>query len=135
MVSSKMGIRTLRRRVIIKQNDFLSLRRNCLKCDKTHPDPLYDRVTFEPININELEKQYLIGLLNGKVYEKNDPEKMSMERPYRYIRYFENYLYDKKYLGYKIHIDNEGDMFIQHRSNTPMHRIGWAIAEKDFIKK
>lgn len=133
MVSTKMGIRTLRRRVIIKENDFPLLRRDCLR-DNPGIGQLYDRVTFEPININELEKHYLIGLLNGKVYPDTDPEKLSIERPYRYIRYFSNYLYDSKYLGYKIHIDEIGDMYIQHRRNTPKLRIGWAIAEKDFTK-
>lgn len=128
-----MALRTLRRRVIIKENEFSGFRRRCL-CDNPGIGCLYDRVTFEPININDLEKRYLIDILNGKVYKDTDPEKQSIERPYRYIRYFENCLYDRKYLAYKIHIDEIGDMYIQYRSNTPKIRIGWATAEKDFTK-
>lgn len=128
-----MTLRTLRRRVIIKENEFTGFRRDCLR-NNPGIGRLYDRVSFKPININDLEKRYLIDILNGKVYKDTDPEKQSIERPYRYIRYFSNYLYSNKYLGYKIHIDETGDMYIQHRCNTPMYRIGWAIAEKDFTK-
>lgn len=133
MVSTKVGIRTLRRRVIIKENEFPTLRRDCLRINEGIGQ-LYDRVFFEPININDLEKRYLIDILNGKAYKDTDVEKRSIERPYRYIRYFENCLYDRKYLAYKIHIDEIGDMYIQYRSNTPKIRIGWATAEKDFSK-
>ena len=126
-------MRTLRRRVIIKENDFSKLRRDCLR-NTPGLGSLYDRVSFEPINIKDLEQRYMIDVLNGKVYAETDPEKQSIKRPYRYIRYFEKFLYNKSYLGYKVHINETGDMHLQHRKNTPMYRIGWAIAEKDFFK-
>jgi len=121
-----MRHKLLRRRCIIREYDFDRVRTEALAL--VGGDSLYDRVSFEPISRDSLEKQSVLLLLKGnKSWNNYVPNRY----PIHTLELFKDYLYDRKYLGWTASYDNEGQMWVQSRVNTPRTRLGWGIFEKD----
>ena len=121
-----MTHRLLRRRCIIREYDYQRVSREAL--DLFEGQPLYDRVSFEPISRDSLEKQSLLFLLKGQ----NSWNRFVPGRyPIHTLELFKDHLYDRKYLTWTATYDNEGQMWIQSRVNTPRTRLGWGVFEKD----
>lgn len=126
-----MALRTLRRKVIIREYDFNKVADHATG---SHDDgeALYDRVSFLPLNEENLEKLKVVEILKGKSgpLTQIDPEK-DFSRPRLLLHHLRDYLYNDKYVEWKITTDEEGYICVQSRINTPKTRIGWAVFEKD----
>lgn len=131
-----MAIKTLRRRVIIREYDFTRVRREALAPLATMGiiDTLYDRVSWTPLNLDALEKLQLQEILKGKTTPLADA-KWNLKHPATLIFKLQDYVYDKKYYkDWKITIDEDGYLCVQARSNTPKSRLGWGVFEKDISR-
>lgn len=127
-----MAIRTLRRKVIIREYDFNKVRDQAfapLLCMGI-PDTLYDRASFTPISQDNLEKLKVEEILRGKSINFKDV-KWDMKMPSRLVAQFKDHLYNARYYEWKITIDDDGYLCVQARSNTPKSRLGWGVFEKD----
>lgn len=126
-----MALRTLRRKVIIREYDFNKVAEYATE---THYDghALYDRVSFLPLNEENLEKLKVVEILKGKSgpLTQIDPEK-DFSRPRLLLYHLKDYLYSDKYVEWKITVDSDGYICVQSRKNTPRTRLGWGIFEKD----
>lgn len=130
MITTPSGIKILRRRVVIRENDFTKLRAAALQFK--HPQiPLYDTAEFAPINTRELETSYLMNILKGV--------KPGAEQYYsklqKYLNCLEHALYTSKYLNYKIFDDDTGQVYLQYRKDLKPVRLGWGLLEKQLGAK
>lgn len=113
----------LRRRCIIRQYDFLKV-----KARDPH-NILYDSYEFTPFTKIKLDQDAMWYTLKGK----KDPAQWLIENPPRSnIRRLQEYLYDKRYLDWYSWYDDEGDVCIQARKNTPISYLGWATFIKEY---
>lgn len=125
-----MAIRTLRRKVIIREYDF-----NKVAADATgaHFDgqSLYDRVSFLPLNEENLEKLKVVEILQGKEHTVLLKSDWNNNVPAMMLYQLRDYLYDKRYYDWRVSIDDQGFICVQARKNTPKTRLGWGVFEKD----
>jgi hypothetical protein len=121
-----MAIRTLRRKVIIREYDFEKVRNRAFS--PVGITSLYDRAEFIPLNKDLLEHQNLIKLL--KDGENRNPFKPTTV-PAIFLFNIREYLYDLKYVDWNSEYDDQGYIWVQSRKNTPRTRLGWGIFEKD----
>ena len=127
-----MAIRTLRRKVIIREYDFNKVRDQAfspLLCMGI-PDTLYDRASFTPISQDSLEKLKVEEILRGRSSTLKDI-RWENTMPSRLVAQFKDHLYNIRYYDWRITIDEEGYICVQARSNTPKSRLGWGVFEKD----
>ena len=127
-----MAIRTLRRKVIIREYDFNKVRDQAfapLACMGIL-DTLYDRAEFIPLNQDNLEKLKVVEILKGKHSTLKDI-RWENTMPSRLVAQFKDYLYNTRYYDWQVTIDEEGFICVQARKNTPKSRLGWGIFEKD----
>lgn len=127
-----MAVRTLRRKVIIREYDFNKVRDQAfapLSCMGI-PDTLYDRASFLPLNQDNLEKLKVVEILKGKHSTLKDI-RWENTMPSRLVAQFRDYLYNVRYYDWQVTIDEEGYICVQARKNTPKSRLGWGIFEKD----
>ncbi len=122
-----MALRTLKRKVIIREYDFNKVKEQAtgLYFDGT---ALYDRVSFYPINRDNLEKENLLRILKNP--DKTNPFKPT-EVPALLLFNIKDYLFNQKYIEWNAEYDNDGYIWVQARKNTPRSRLGWGIFEKD----
>lgn len=125
-----MAIRTLRRKVIIREYDFHKVRADALSVGVVSQYILYDRAEFVPLSQENLEKLKLIELLKGKenVLSKVDSD---LENPALLLYNLKDYLYDERYIKWNLDVDEDGYLCVQSRKNAPKTRIGWGVFEKD----
>jgi hypothetical protein len=129
MITVSPGIRVLRRRVLIRETDFPTLRRNALR--PNHPlSPLYDTAVFTPVNTTELANAYLMNLLKG---EQPGPEKY-YDTLKKYLHVQSHSLYNPNYLEYKIFDDSSGQIYLQYRKDSKPSKLGWGVLEKWYKK-
>jgi len=125
-----MALRTLRRKVIIREYDF-----NKVAADATgvHHDgqSLYDRVSFLPLNEENLEKLKVVEILQGKEHTVLLKSDWNNNVPAMMLYQLRDYLYDKRYYDWRVSIDDQGFICVQARKNTPKTRLGWGVFEKD----
>ncbi len=125
-----MALRTLRRKVIIREYDF-----NKVAADATgaHFDgqSLYDRVSFLPLNQENLEKLKVVEILQGKEHTVLLKSDWNNNVPAMMLYQLRDYLYDKRYYDWRVSIDDQGFICVQARKNTPKTRLGWGVFEKD----
>lgn len=119
-----MAIKILRRKVIIREYDFNKVKHNAQKLS------LYDRMSFVPLNEDNLEKLKLQEILRGKTGIMTTVD-IDFEMPRKLVRELKDYLYSDQYYHWKITVDEEGYLCVQSRKNTPTTRLGWGIFEKD----
>ena len=127
-----MAIRTLRRKVIIREYDFNKVRDQAfapLACTGI-PDTLYDRASFLPLNQDNLEKLKVAEILRGKSSTLKDI-RWESAMPARLVAQFKDHLYNVRYYDWHVTIDEEGYICVQARKNKPKSRLGWGIFEKD----
>ena len=126
-----MAIRTLRRRVIIREYDLKKITSHAIG-PHYGGNSLYDRISFIPLNEENLEKIKVVEILKGKSgpLTQIDPER-DFSRPRLLLYHLKDYLYNDKYVEWKITKDEEGYICVQSRMNTPKTRIGWGVFEKD----
>ncbi len=127
-----MAIRTLRRKVIIREYDFNRVRDQAFAplAMMGVLDSLYDRAEFTPISQDNLEKLKLVEILKGKTTKLSEIE-LDLQRPAILVAQLRDYLYDVKYYRWNVTVDEEGYVCVQARKNTPKTRLGWAVFEKD----
>ena len=131
-----MAIRTLKRKVIIREYDFVKVRDQAfapLACMGLI-DSLYDRANFTPINQKNLEKLKLIEILKGKQTKLSEVD-LDLKRPAILVAHLRDYLYNTRYYLWDVSVDEEGYVCVQARKNTPKSRLGWAVFEKDIMSR
>ena len=114
-----MKNQTVKRQVLIREYDFNQIRRRALK--------LYDRVRWEPLLRDQLEKEYVLNLLKNTQARSANPQ-----WPREFLESFGDRLYNKDYAKWQCVYDDQGYLWIQYGSNTPKTRLGRAFFEKDF---
>lgn len=126
-----MKQRILKRKVIIREYDFNKVRDQALAVGFYVDDhALYDRVSWTPINQDNLEKLKLQEILKGKSGPLTTID-LDLKMPALLVAQLKDYLYNEKYYHWNVSIDNEGYICIQSRKNTPKTRLGWGVFEKD----
>jgi hypothetical protein len=122
-----MAIRTLRRKVIIREYDFKKVRDEAF-APLGISESLYDRAEFIPFTKDSLSRDYLMKVLG-------DRTKINLARPNQHpanwLFDMKDSLYSPKYINYHPEYDEEGYVWVQARKNTPRTRLGWAVFEKD----
>jgi len=127
-----MAIRTLKRKIIIREYDFNKVREQAfapLACMGVL-DSLYDRASFVPLSQHNLEKLKVEEILKGKPNIFKDIN-IDLKMPSLLIAQMRDYLYNTKYYDWRITVDEEGYLCVQARKNTPKSRLGWGVFEKD----
>jgi hypothetical protein len=124
-----MALRTLKRKVIIREYDFHKVKADVVSTGFTTQVVLYDRVEFKPIKRDDLEKENLLRVL--KQPEKSNPFKPT-EIPALFLFNVKDYLYNEKYIEWNAEYDEDGYIWVQARKNTPRSKLGWGVFEKDF---
>lgn len=124
-----MAIRTLKRKVIIREYDFNKIEEQALGFYYDGM-ALYDRVSFLPLNEHTLEQIKLVEILKGKSGPLTEID-WDLKRPQLLIYQLRDYLYNDRYYHWRITTDDEGYVCVQARKNTPLSRIGWGVFEKD----
>lgn len=119
-----MAIKILRRKVIIREYDFDDVK------VKAQRMSLYDRMSFVPLNQDNLEKLKLQEILRGKTGPLTTVD-LDLKMPAVLVAQLKDYLYNNQYYHWKISVDDEGYLCVQSRKNTPITRLGWGIFEKD----
>lgn len=126
-----MKNRILRRKVIIREYDFEKVRAEAIgEVGFARLGALYDRAEFTPLTLESLEKENVIDTLKGK-----ERKYKALKQPNLMLHYLKDYLYNEKYPDWNIEYDEQGQLWIQARKNTPRTRLGWGIFEKDLSCK
>lgn len=124
-----MAVRTLKRKVIIREYDFKKVRDQAFApLSMGMLELLYDRAEFKPLKRDDLEKENLIRVI--KTPDKSNPFKPT-EVPALFLFNIKDYLYNEKYIDWNAEYDEDGYIWVQARKNTPRSRLGWGIFEKD----
>ena len=127
-----MAVRTLRRKVIIREYDFNKVRDQAFAPLSYMGilDSLYDRASFLPLNQDNLEKLKVEEILRGKATVLKSVD-WNLKMPAILVAQLKDYLYNTRYYDWQVTIDEEGYLCVQARKNTPKSRLGWGIFEKD----
>ena len=121
-----MKTRTLKRKVIIREYDFHKVYGDALNLGFATSYVLYDRADFQPLTFSAIEKLNLLDMLKGK-----ERKYTNLEIPNIMLFHLRDYLYDPRYIDWKVEYDTDGQLWVQSRKNTPRTRLGWGIFEKD----
>lgn len=127
-----MKNRVLRRKVIIREYDFEKVKEQSLRPMKCMgiSETLYDRVSFLPLNQENLEKLKMVDILKGKNSPMTDA-RWNYKNPALLLYDLRDYLYNDNYYEWMVTTDEEGFLCVQARKNTPISRLGWGVFEKD----
>ena len=125
-----MAVRILRRKVIIREYDFKKVADNATG-SYYDGQSLYDRVSFTPLNEENLEKLRVVEILKGKKHTPLIESEWNNNIPAMMLYHLRDYLYNDQYYNWNVTIDDEGFICVQARKNTPKTRIGWGVFEKD----
>lgn len=128
-----MAIRTLKRKVIIREYDFEKVKQQAFM--PIGLGSLYDRVQFIPLNQEGLEKAKVLEILQGKKDTPLIKADWNDNVPAMLLYHLRDYLYDKRYYDWKVSLDEQGYVCVQARNNTPKTRVGYGIFEKDFTSR
>lgn len=118
-------MRTLKRRVIIRETDFHKVRKTAFT--PLFMITLYDRANWQPITKESHEQAMIMKGLKGEQM----PRGGSWLIPSDYLLYSQDSLYNTKYSKWNPRWDEDGYMVVQPRKNLPVVRLGWGIFEKD----
>lgn len=123
-----MAIRTIKRRIIIREYDFERVKREAFL--PIGLGSLYDRAHITFLNQDGLEKIRLEQILRGKTGPLTQME-TEITKPHIILYGLRDFLYNSKYLDWRVTTDEEGYICVQARKNTPKSRLGYAVFEKD----
>lgn len=118
-----MGLKTLKRRTLIRESDFYRIRARALR--------LYDRVEFTPVSCKEIEQEYMLNILAGDPNKHRDSPP-NLQYPRSYLRTIKNKLYDSKYAEWLSYQDNDL-IYVKSRGNARPSCLGWARFERDYL--
>lgn len=122
-----MSNRILRRKVIIREYDYNKVRGEAIgDIGFLKWGSLYDRAEFTPLTLEGLEQANVVDILKGK-----EKKYKALQHPNLMLHYLRDHLYNEKYADWNIEYDEDGQLWIQARKNTPRTRLGWGIFEKD----
>lgn len=125
-------MKTLRRRSIIRQYDYL-------KFVQLYIPLYYHRSEFTPITLNELEQERLMHVLkndNSDIVQRSGQRQTyveDLEYPRNYLRAMQDYLYNLNYVKWFSDYDDAGYLWIQARATTPRTVLGWGVFEYDYV--
>lgn len=132
-----MKNRILRRKVIMREYDYHRVYTEALMpliCMGIK-DTLYDRGKFTPLNYESLEKLKLLEILKGKQHTPLIKSEWNFNIPKMILFDLKDYLYNERYINWKVTVDDEGYICVQARNNTPKSRLGFAVFEKDLVSR
>ena len=129
-----MAIRTLKRKVIIREYDFNKVADQATGAFYDGM-ALYDRVKFQPLNQETREQLKLVEILKGKEHTPLIASEWNHNVPAMMLYHLRDYLYDERYYNWSVSIDEDGYLCVQARKNTPKTRIGWGEFEKDLVSR
>ena len=118
-------MRTLRRRVIIRETDFEKVKRRAFM--PIGVSVLYDRAEWRPITREEIERDMIMRGLRGDEM----PRGGSWLIPEDYLLHSKDSLYNDRYAAWTVCYDKDGFMTVQAKKNLLPVRLGWAVFEKD----
>lgn len=126
-----MAIRTLRRKVIIREYDFEKVKAEAIgPIGFGHINSLYDRASFTPFTKELLGQEYLMKILGDKTKKSlSRPD----QHPANWLWDMKDQLYNPSYIQYHPEYDDDGFIYVQARRNTPRTKLGWGVFEKDLI--
>lgn len=122
-------MRTLKRRVIIRETDFQKVKKEAFI--PIGLGTIYDRAEWNPITKEEIERDMILRGLKGEQM----PRGGSWRVPEDYLLYSRDSLYNERYSHWNPQYDEDGYMTVQPRKNLPRVRLGWAIFEKDLVSR
>jgi hypothetical protein len=117
-------MKTLKRTVIIREKDLLSLLRKTVKKN------LFDRIDIEPLTYQEIQNEILLNTLKGEA-----PRHRFGVLPdiYQTLMYKEGNLYNKKYLDWFLTMDYPaGQIYVQSRTGEPVDPLHRVTFERDY---
>lgn len=114
-------MKTLKRSLIIRQSDFLTLQKKAL----SKRTGFYDSAQFEPITKKNIEIDRTMKILSDKKVEYR------FQLPYQYLIAHTQYLYNRGYIGWQSWYDADSEMLVRARSDMPPEPLGWAHFEKN----
>ena len=125
-----MAIRTLKRKVIIREYDFEKVKDQAFAplFMMGLTETLYDRAEFTPFTRDTIGQDYLMKILGDKT-KKNFAR--PNQHPANWLFDMKDFLYNEKYIDYHPEYGEDGFIYVQARKNTPRSKLGWAIFEKD----
>lgn len=126
--------KVLKRKVIIREYDFERVKNEAFAplSFMGITDSLYDRADFVPLNRDILEKENLLKVIQNP--GKSNPF-APKEIPALFLYNIKDYLYNQRYLDWKVEYDEQGYIWVQAKKNAPRTRLGWGIFEKDTGKR
>jgi hypothetical protein len=124
-----MAVRTLKRKVLIREYDYKKVKAQAFT--SVGISTLYDRASFTPVSFSDIEKHQMLEILKGKT----ETTWRDLEQPALALYSVRDYLYDVRYYDWRVTFDEEGYLCVQARKNTPLSRIGWGIFEKDLLAR
>ena len=125
MVFVKMGMKPIRRRVLIREYDYQKMITNSYGGIVYDGMMLYNKSEFEPLTKTRIEQEQTWATLASKrqVWQYAG-------RGVSHIFYgMKDYLYNPRYMEWKSTWDEDEYLCVQARVNTPKSRIGWATFE------
>ena len=120
-------MKKIRRRVLIREYDYRKIVTNNYGGIMFDGMMLYTRSEFTPLTRDAIEKEVVWQNLT------DDSRKLWQYRNYdrQMFNGMKDYLYNPRYMQWRVVWDAEDYLCVQARSNTPCSRMGWAVFEYD----
>jgi len=118
-------MKKIRRRVLIREYDYRKMVTNAYGGIMFDGMMLYNRSEFTPLTRDAIEKEVVWSNLTGdsrKLWQYRNRDRQMFHG-------MKDYLYNPRYMEWKVIWDEEDYLCVQARSNTPCSRIGWAVFE------
>lgn len=112
----------LRRRTIIRESDFKKRIQAAIPL-------LYSRAEFEPVTVQELEKDHMFKILTQHPSLEYRGSTINFSDPASILNYYRDHLYNPRYNSWQSWIDDRGYIWLQSKKNVQPSRLGWATAE------
>jgi hypothetical protein len=119
---SKYKMKTLRRTVIIRENEYMDLVAKFVKTG------LYDRGDFEPLTYKGMQQENLVLTLK----DQKTPVQRTLPDIYQEMLFREKRLYNTRYKDWELTMDYpNGQVWVQSRDRYAKQRLVVATFEKD----
>jgi hypothetical protein len=108
--------------VIIREKDFERL-------FLAKANDLYDRVTWQPLTREYLEREMMISVLRG---DKSMPQHPHLTNIQWLVCYFQKQFYKSEYIDWKLGEQDGYIVILPNRRNGKLSRLGIATVERDY---
>lgn len=119
-------MKKIRRRVLIREYDYRKIISNNYGGIIFDGMTLYTRSEFTPLTRDAVEKEVVWQNLSG-----GRQHWQYRHHEWQMFDGMKDYLFNSRYMQWKIFWDEEDYLCVQARSNTPCSRIGWGVFEYD----